>query len=181
MRLIAVRRESGRSPLEAYRDGLCAVLCSPGFLYLDEPGDTLLDAYRWPRGCRISYGPRCPTRRSWTWRRAALAPTRTSWSTGPEDAGGTALGRVHRWVPRSLAGECATWDRCLPTGANSGITTATTSRSRCVRRRVCYAALARQQSEHRELPRFRLHFRRRAAGQALRTDAAPGAGFAKIP
>jgi hypothetical protein len=39
MRLIALRRESGRSPLEAYKDSLSAVLCSPGFLYLDEPGN----------------------------------------------------------------------------------------------------------------------------------------------
>jgi cytochrome c553 len=53
MRLIAVRRESGRSPLEAYRDGLCAVLCAPGFLYLDEPGDTELDSYA--LASRLSY------------------------------------------------------------------------------------------------------------------------------
>ena len=53
MRLIALRRESGRSPLEAYRDGLCAVLCSPGFLYLDEPGDTQLDSYA--LASRLSY------------------------------------------------------------------------------------------------------------------------------
>jgi hypothetical protein len=36
MRLIASRRQSGRSPLDAYADGLKAVLCSPAFLYLDE-------------------------------------------------------------------------------------------------------------------------------------------------
>ncbi len=53
LRLIALRRESGRSPLEAYRDGLCAVLCSPGFLYLDEPGDTQLSSYA--LASRLSY------------------------------------------------------------------------------------------------------------------------------
>jgi hypothetical protein len=42
MRLIALRRQSGRSTLEAFRDGLCAVLCSPGFLYLEEPGEAPL-------------------------------------------------------------------------------------------------------------------------------------------
>ena len=46
-------RESGRTPLEAYRDGLSAVLCSPGFLYLDEPGDTRLSAYE--LASRLSY------------------------------------------------------------------------------------------------------------------------------
>jgi hypothetical protein len=39
MELIAGRRQTGRSALEAYRDGLAAVLCSPGFLYLEEPGE----------------------------------------------------------------------------------------------------------------------------------------------
>ena len=53
MRLIAVRRQSGRSPLEAYRDGLNAVLCSPGFLYLEEPGDERLSAYA--LASRLSY------------------------------------------------------------------------------------------------------------------------------
>ena len=42
MQLIAGRRQTGRTPLEAYRDGLGAVLCSPGFLYLEEPGDERL-------------------------------------------------------------------------------------------------------------------------------------------
>jgi hypothetical protein len=55
MRLIAVRRQAGRSTLKAYRDGLCAVLCSPGFLYLDEPGDgdTQLSAHA--LASRLSY------------------------------------------------------------------------------------------------------------------------------
>ncbi len=35
MNVIAVRKQSGRSPLEAYSDGLKTVLCSPKFLYLD--------------------------------------------------------------------------------------------------------------------------------------------------
>jgi hypothetical protein len=37
MQVVATRREAGRSPLEAFGDGLKAVLCSPSFLYLDEP------------------------------------------------------------------------------------------------------------------------------------------------
>jgi hypothetical protein len=39
LQLIAVRRQSGRSPIEAYGDALKAVLCSPAFLYLDESAD----------------------------------------------------------------------------------------------------------------------------------------------
>src|SRR6185369_8182902 len=42
LKLIASRKQTGRTPLEAYRDGLSAVLCSPGFLYLEEPGETKL-------------------------------------------------------------------------------------------------------------------------------------------
>ncbi len=53
MGLISVRRQSGRSPLEAYRDGLTAVLCSPGFLYLEEPGDVHLSPYA--LASRLSY------------------------------------------------------------------------------------------------------------------------------
>jgi cytochrome c553 len=37
MQVVTARREAGRSPLDAYGDGLKAVLCSPSFLYLDEP------------------------------------------------------------------------------------------------------------------------------------------------
>lgn len=37
MQVVTTRREAGRSPLDAYSDGLKAVLCSPSFLYLDEP------------------------------------------------------------------------------------------------------------------------------------------------
>lgn len=53
LKLIALRRESGRTPLEAYRDGLCAVLCSPAFLYLEEPGEKNLSAYA--LASRLSY------------------------------------------------------------------------------------------------------------------------------
>jgi len=53
MSLISARRESGRSPLEAYGDGLKAVLCSPAFLYLDEPGETRLSQYA--LASRLSY------------------------------------------------------------------------------------------------------------------------------
>src|SRR5256885_3165794 len=45
MQLIASRRQAGRSALDAYGDGLKAVLCSPAFLYLDEPGDKRLSSY----------------------------------------------------------------------------------------------------------------------------------------
>ena len=45
LQLITVRRQSGRSPLEAYGDGLKAVLCSPSFLYLDEAGDAGLSSH----------------------------------------------------------------------------------------------------------------------------------------
>ncbi|MCG8651029.1 MAG: DUF1592 domain-containing protein, partial [Pirellulales bacterium] len=41
MEVIRVRRQTGRSALDAYGDGLKAVLCSPAFLYLDEAAGTL--------------------------------------------------------------------------------------------------------------------------------------------
>jgi hypothetical protein len=53
VRLMTMRRESGRSLLEAYRDALCAVLCSPGFLYLDEPGEARLSSHA--LASRLSY------------------------------------------------------------------------------------------------------------------------------
>jgi len=37
--LIAARKQSGRSAIEAYGDGLKAALCSPAFLYLDQSSD----------------------------------------------------------------------------------------------------------------------------------------------
>ncbi len=37
LHVIEARESQGIAPLDAYRDGLKAALCSPGFLYLDEP------------------------------------------------------------------------------------------------------------------------------------------------
>ncbi len=37
LQVIETRESQGVAPLNAYRDGLKAALCSPGFLYLDEP------------------------------------------------------------------------------------------------------------------------------------------------
>jgi hypothetical protein len=45
MKVISIRRDSGRSPLEAFGDGLMAVLCSPNFLYLDESDDGQLSPH----------------------------------------------------------------------------------------------------------------------------------------
>ncbi len=53
MHLVAVRRDAGQAPLEAYRESLGAVLCSPGFLYLEEPGDESLSPYA--LASRLSY------------------------------------------------------------------------------------------------------------------------------
>lgn len=53
LKLIAGRKQSGRTPLEAYRDGLSAVLCSPGFLYLEEPGEKNLSPHA--LASRLSY------------------------------------------------------------------------------------------------------------------------------
>jgi hypothetical protein len=53
LKIIAVRREAGRSPMEAYGDALKAVLCSPAFLYLDEPGEKRLSPYG--LASRLSY------------------------------------------------------------------------------------------------------------------------------
>ena len=51
--LIAARKQSGRSDLEAYADGLKAVLCSPSFLYLEEPGTKGLSSHA--LASRLSY------------------------------------------------------------------------------------------------------------------------------
>jgi mono/diheme cytochrome c family protein len=40
MQVVDTRQQAGRSPLEAYTDGLKAVLCSPNFLYMEEPTRT---------------------------------------------------------------------------------------------------------------------------------------------
>ncbi len=39
MKVVSSRSESGHEPFEALKDGLKAALCSPAFLYLDEPAD----------------------------------------------------------------------------------------------------------------------------------------------
>ena len=51
--IIERRRKEGRSTLEAYSDGLKAVLCSPNFLYLDETSDGRLSDYS--LASRLSY------------------------------------------------------------------------------------------------------------------------------
>jgi hypothetical protein len=53
MSVIAARRKAGRTPLQAYGDGLKAVLCSPAFLYLDQSGDKRLTSYA--LASRLSY------------------------------------------------------------------------------------------------------------------------------
>ncbi len=53
MGVIESRRQTGRTPLQAYGDGLQAVLCSPHFLYLEEPGDGELSPYA--LATRLSY------------------------------------------------------------------------------------------------------------------------------
>jgi hypothetical protein len=53
LHLISTRRDAGRSPLEAYGDALKAVLCSPAFLYLEEPGESRLSPYG--LASRLSY------------------------------------------------------------------------------------------------------------------------------
>ncbi len=39
MQVITTRQAAGREPLAALADGMKAILCSPSFLYLEEPGD----------------------------------------------------------------------------------------------------------------------------------------------
>ncbi len=53
MGVIAARNQAGRTPLQAYTDGLQAILCSPHFLYLEEPGDGQLSPYA--LASRLSY------------------------------------------------------------------------------------------------------------------------------
>lgn len=53
MTLIAVRRKAGRSALAAYGDALKAVLCSPGFLYLQQGDKQELSSYA--VASRLSY------------------------------------------------------------------------------------------------------------------------------
>ncbi len=53
MQVIATRREVGKSPTEAYADGLKAVLCSPNFLYLEESDQPKLSSFA--LASRLSY------------------------------------------------------------------------------------------------------------------------------
>lgn len=53
LQVIQVRRDEGRSDLEAYGDGLKAVLCSPNFLYLEESTRGRLSGYG--LASRLSY------------------------------------------------------------------------------------------------------------------------------
>ena len=175
LRLIAVRRESGRSPLEAYRDGLSAVLCSPGFLV---PRRTRRRRgclrTRWPPGSRISSGPRCPTR-------AAPGPrgerrrctSRPSWRSRPAGcsadprSAGFIDGFLDSWLALrdlgSMPPDRSKFERLLPLRPRDLDAPGDAT---------LHAAPARQQPEHRELPRLRLHVRRRAAREALRAGAA---------
>ena len=105
LQLIALRRQSGRSPLEAYRDGLSAVLCSPGFLYLEEPGAERLDSDGAGLAALVlslvlDAGSRAPGPRG----HGQAARARSSRGPGPEDAPGCPLRRVHRRFSRKLAG-----------------------------------------------------------------------------
>lgn len=53
MQLIVARQKTGKTPLAAYRDGLTAVLCSPSFLFLEEPEGSQLPAQA--LASRLSY------------------------------------------------------------------------------------------------------------------------------
>lgn len=54
MQIVAARQAAGRTPLQAWGDGLKAALCSPNFLYLDESGsDSQLSSYA--LASRLSY------------------------------------------------------------------------------------------------------------------------------
>jgi hypothetical protein len=53
MNIAQARRESGRSVLDAYRDALVAVLCSPAFLYLEETPSSRLSPHA--LASRLSY------------------------------------------------------------------------------------------------------------------------------
>lgn len=53
MDLIAARRKAGKGMLESYGDGLKAVLCSPNFLYLEQPNRSQLSPFA--LASRLSY------------------------------------------------------------------------------------------------------------------------------
>jgi hypothetical protein len=53
MKVVEVRRQAGRSAIEAYRDTLLGVLCSPAFLYLEEPPGERISSHA--LASRLSY------------------------------------------------------------------------------------------------------------------------------
>jgi len=53
LKVAAIRSAAGRAPLAAYGDALKAALCSPAFLYLEEPGEKRLSAFG--LASRLSY------------------------------------------------------------------------------------------------------------------------------
>jgi hypothetical protein len=55
LQVITVRRDAGRTPLEAYVDGLKMVLCSPNFLYLDEQASADEPLSQYALASRLSY------------------------------------------------------------------------------------------------------------------------------
>jgi len=57
MKLLEVRRQAGRTQLQAFGDAAKAILCSPAFLYLEEPAGANSDTTMSPRAlaARLSY------------------------------------------------------------------------------------------------------------------------------
>ena len=53
LKVIQIRKQTGRTDLESYADGLKAVLCSPNFLYLDQDDSGQLSPYA--LASRLSY------------------------------------------------------------------------------------------------------------------------------
>ncbi len=53
MQVVLQRRKSGRTALESYGDGIKMILCSPGFLYIDEPVSEVLSPFQ--LASRLSY------------------------------------------------------------------------------------------------------------------------------
>ena len=53
MKVVGVRQAAGKFPIEAFADGIKAVLCSPSFLYLEAPDQPALSPYA--LASRLSY------------------------------------------------------------------------------------------------------------------------------
>ncbi len=53
LQVIAIRKKAGKADLEAYADGLKTLLCSPNFLYLEEPAGEKLSSHA--LASRLSY------------------------------------------------------------------------------------------------------------------------------